>query len=77
MSFKPKMQDNCRKRIDLDWKKIDELLLAGCKGADIAKYFGIHDDTLKNAALRDFGLTWRLYCKKKKQQWFYDRTTCN
>lgn len=29
-----------------DWKKIDDLLMAGCLGTEIAGYLGIHPETL-------------------------------
>jgi len=33
-------------RKDIDWKKVDNMLVAGCKGPEIAGEFGIHADTL-------------------------------
>ncbi len=32
--------------INIDWKKVEELLIKGCPGTEIAGFFGIHEDTL-------------------------------
>ena len=32
--------------IPIDWKIVDDLLMAGCTGTEVASYFGVHPDTL-------------------------------
>lgn len=35
-----------RKKINIDWKKVDRMLEAGCTGTEVAASLGIHPDTL-------------------------------
>ena len=35
-----------RPAIKIDWKKVDDLMVAGCNAREVAGYFGISDDTL-------------------------------
>ena len=38
-----------RKKIEIDWGKVDAWLAAGCTGTECAAGLGIHPDTLYNA----------------------------
>lgn len=42
-----------RKKIDIDWRKVDRMLEAGCDGTEVAATLGIHEDTLYNACESD------------------------
>jgi len=34
-----------RPKIPIDWKRVDEFLVAGAEGTEVAAYFGMHPDT--------------------------------
>lgn len=53
---------------ELDWKKVDELLIAGCNGVQIAGYFGIHPDTLYNHVQRDKKIGFSAYLQEKQSK---------
>ena len=50
----------------IDWKKVDELMIAGCCGAEIAGYFGIHPDTLYKHVEREKKMCFTAYHQEKK-----------
>lgn len=54
-----------RPQADIDWKKADELLIAGCSGVEIAGYFGILPNTLYSRCLQDNGITFSDYSQSK------------
>ena len=41
-----KKEKRGRPSASIDWKRADDLLIAGCKGTDVAAYFGVHANTL-------------------------------
>jgi hypothetical protein len=51
-----------------DWKKIDDLLIAGCNGTEIAGYLGINQDTLYRWALEDKNMTFADYQAEKRSR---------
>lgn len=52
--------------MNLDWKKIDSLLTAGCLGTEVASYFGIHPDTVYKNCQRDKGMGFTEYAQSKR-----------
>lgn len=50
-----------RKFITIDWNKIDELLVAGCRGPGIAAHFGCHPDTLYDRCVSEKKMSWTDY----------------
>lgn len=52
----------------LDWKKIDELLIAGCTGTEIAGYFGIHPDTLYIRCQKEKSMGFSAYAQEKRSK---------
>ena len=50
---------------DIDWVKVDDLLVAGCSGADIAGYIGINPNTLYERCMTDHGITFSVYSQQK------------
>lgn len=52
----------------LDWKKIDELLIAGCTGTEIAGYFGIHPDTLYLRCQKEKSMGFSAYAQEKRSK---------
>jgi len=57
-----------RPEITIDWKQVDNLLLAGCSGSEIAAYLGIHKDTLYDQTLRHFKVSFTDYSVEKRQK---------
>lgn len=51
-----------------DWKKIDDLLVAGCNGADVAGFFGIHPDTLYRWVEEDKNMDFTAYLSEKRSK---------
>jgi predicted alpha/beta superfamily hydrolase len=55
-----------RPKADIDWNIVDEYLIAGCSGADIAGLIGIADHTLYDRCLSDNGIMFSDYSQQKK-----------
>lgn len=51
--------------IPIDWEKVDSLLVAGCKGTEIAGYFGIHEDTLYSRCVQEKSMVFSAYARIK------------
>lgn len=52
----------------IDWKKVDDLLLAGCHGTEIAAYIGVHPETLYDRCKLEFGTVFSVYSQEKKSK---------
>lgn len=50
----------------VDWEKVDELLLAGCLGTEIAAHFDMHSDTLYRKVQERYGMTYTAYSSEKR-----------
>ncbi len=50
---------------DIDWKKVDDLLVAGCSGIEIASYFGLHKQTIYERCEKDHGISFTEYSSQK------------
>lgn len=57
---------NCKYQID--WKKVDELLIGGCSIVDIAAHFGCDRDTLYYRFEKEFGSALSAYSQEKKRK---------
>lgn len=55
-----------RPPISIDWKAVDQALIAGSSGKRIAASLGIHYDTLYHAVEREFGISFTDYSAGKK-----------
>lgn len=55
-----------RPEANIDWKKVDQLLQAGCLTTEIAAYFGISTDTLYIRCKKDKNLDFSSYSQEKK-----------
>lgn len=55
-------------KADIDWKKVDDLLIAGCMGTGIAAYIGISPETLYDRCLIDKGKLFSRYSQEKKEK---------
>ena len=56
-----------RKRINIDWKRVDKLLEAGCSGTEICSALGISYDTLTRACKRDQKAEIADYSRQKRE----------
>lgn len=52
----------------IDWNKVDQLLEAGCKGTEIAAYFGVHEDTLYTRCQNEKGSRFSAYSQEKRSK---------
>ncbi len=52
----------------IDWNKVDELLLAGCTGTEIASHFDMHPDTFYRRVEEEKSIGYTAYSQQKKQQ---------
>ncbi len=57
-----------RKLANIDWDKVDNLLVAGCLGTEVASHFGIHEDTLYRRCERDKKVGFSEYMHEKRAQ---------
>lgn len=54
--------------MELDWKKIDFLLEAGCSGYEVAAQIGVHHDTVYNRLAEHYGESFSDYSAKKRSK---------
>lgn len=50
----------------VDWNKVDDLLTAGCTGAEVAAYFDMHPRTFCIKVEDKYGMTFTAYSAEKK-----------
>lgn len=55
-----------RPAVDVDWKKVDDMLAAGCIGTEIASSLGFSADTLYRHCEQDFKMTFTAYMQQKR-----------
>jgi len=51
----------------IDWKRVDELLLAGCHGTEIAPHFDMHVQTFYDRVSLEKGMSFTEYSTKKQK----------
>lgn len=51
----------------IDWRKVDELLIAGCTGTEVAANFDIHPNTFYDRIEKEYGISFTEYSSQKKQ----------
>jgi|SRR6185295_10498034 len=57
-----------RPKAEIDWKKVEDLLLAGCMGTGIAAYLGISPETLYDRCLIEKGKLFSQFSQEKKEK---------
>jgi len=57
-----------RPEIEIDMKIVDDLLIQGSNGAQIAAYLGINDETLYHRIENNFGMNFSDYAAKKRSK---------
>jgi hypothetical protein len=65
---KPSGRPTGNPKVEIDWDKVDQLLLGGCLGTEIAPHFGICDDTLYIRCEKEKGVTWSAYMRQKRSK---------
>lgn len=51
---------------EIDWEKVDQMLIAGCIGTQIAATLGIHPDTLYTRCEKEKGVNFSAYYQEKR-----------
>lgn len=54
-----------RPKANIPWDEVDNLLVAGCSGREIAGYLGINNHTLYDRCLQDNGIMFSEYSQQK------------
>lgn len=57
-----------RPQADIDWDRANQLLMAGCSGAEVASCFGLNKATIYERCVTDHGITFTEYSKQ-----FYEK----
>lgn len=52
----------------IDWNKVDQLLMSGCKGTEIAPHFDMHYETFYDRVKQKYNVGFTEYCSLKKEQ---------
>lgn len=52
----------------VDWKLVDDLLICGCMGTEIAPHFNMHPDTFYNKVKDHYNMGFTEYSCQKKQE---------
>lgn len=65
---RPAMPGAGRPEIEIDMKVVDDLLISGCNGCQVAAYLGVHEDTLYNQIKRNYGINFSDYTAKKRSK---------
>lgn len=47
--------------IPIDWEKVNDLLIAGCTGVEVADFFGMHRETFYDRVMRKLGMPFSEY----------------
>jgi len=50
----------------INWKVVDDLLIAGCSQTEIAGFFEVHRDTLRNRLEAEKGIEYSIYSAEKR-----------
>lgn len=57
-----------RKKINIDWDKVNKYLQAHCEGAPIARLIGVHPNTLYLAVKRKYKCDFSEFARQKKEE---------
>lgn len=57
-----------RPEIDIDWRKADDLMIAGCSGIEVAAYLGINKNTFYERVEKDKGMRYQDYLAKMRSK---------
>ncbi len=65
---KKKKSNAGRKKVEIDWKKVDNSLRAGSNGVQVAAMLGVHPDTLYNKCKEVKKMDFSAYQQQKRQE---------
>lgn len=51
---------------EIDWSKVDQMIIEGCNGVQVAAGIGICSDTLYTACIREKGVNFSAYFQEKR-----------
>ena|ERR1022692_3082879 len=68
MPRKPTGRPNQRPEKAINWKTVDDLLVAGCLGTEIASHFDMHPDTLYRRIEEQYGMGFTAYSTEKRSK---------
>lgn len=57
-----------RPEIDIDWRKADDLMVAGCSGIEVAAHLGINKNTFYERVEKDKGMRYQDYLAKMRSK---------
>ncbi len=57
-----------RPEIPIDWKKVDELLVSGCPGTEVAAYFSMHPNTFYDRVVKKFDISFTEYLQQNRSK---------
>ncbi len=60
------MKKSGRKPSVIDWEKVDNLLISGCQGTEVAAHFGVHAETLYRRCEKDKKVGFAAYSQQKR-----------
>jgi hypothetical protein len=63
---RPKNRNGGRKKVEIDWGKVDTYLMADCDGASVARLMGLHPETLYGQVKRLFKVDFSAYREQKR-----------
>jgi hypothetical protein len=52
----------------IDWDKVDELLMAGCLGTEIAANYDMHPNTFYDRVVQKYNMSFTDYCSEKRSK---------
>jgi hypothetical protein len=55
-----------RPKVEIDWAKVDQMIVEGCNGAQVAAAIGACADTIYRACEREKGVTFAAYYQDKR-----------
>lgn len=65
---KKKKSNAGRKKVVINWSKVDRSLIAGANGVQVAAMLGVHPDTLYNKCKETKKMDFSAYMQQKRQQ---------
>lgn len=52
----------------IDWKKVEEMLMANCHGTEISAYYDMHPDTFYRRVEEEYGMGFTAFSAEKKRK---------
>ena len=52
------------KKVNIDWKAVENALMAGCNGTEIASFVGLHRETFYDRVVKEQGMSFTEFAEK-------------